>query len=73
MLFPIGMILPTAAQGNYAGSVIIKFDETGCEAMFLSLTNSKLHKCNNNFIWTSESVANTNGPVAKIDLQLFLA
>ena len=67
------MILPSVAQGNFVGSAIIQFDETGCEAMFLSSTSSKMYKCNGNFIWTSVPFANINGAVAKIDLQLFLA
>ena len=66
------MILPNAALGYFVGSVIIKFDETGCEAMFLSI-NSLLHKCNGNFEWTNSTVAKINGPVVKIDRQLFLA
>ena len=66
------MVLPTAARGNFVGSAIIKFDETGCEAMFLSLTSSELHRCNGNFVWTYAPIAKINGPVVKIDLQLFL-
>ena len=67
------MILPSTVQGVFVGSAIIKFDETGCEAMFLSSSAAEVHKCNGNFEWTSEPFTKINGPVARIDLQLFLA
>ena len=66
------MVLPTAARGNFVGSAIMKFDETGCEAMFLSLTASKLYSCNGNYVWTFSTFTKINGPVVKVDLQLFL-
>jgi hypothetical protein len=53
------------------GSIILQFNQDGCNAMMISLTTGKLHHCSGEFMWTSSTLTKINGLVVKMDIQYF--
>jgi hypothetical protein len=64
--------LPSAFSGQFLGSAITVFDETGCDAMFASVTSGKIVVCSDRYVWTSYIPAKFSYPMVKMDAQPFL-
>jgi hypothetical protein len=54
------------------GSIILQFNQDGCNAMIISLATGKLHLCLGKFVWTSSTLSKINGLAVKMDSQYFL-
>ena len=59
-------------MGSLYGSVIMEYNEDGCNAMLVSSTNSKVYVCSGLYTWNSYTVSKVNGVMVKMDYNAFM-
>jgi hypothetical protein len=67
----LGVVLPSTVYGRFMGSIILQFNQDGCNAMIISLTTGKLHRCTGQYVWSSSTLSKINGLAVKMDSQYF--
>jgi len=61
-----------SSMGNLAGSVIVQYDEKGCNAMVVSITYNKVYTCTGFYSWYPYPVTKVNGVMTKMDFNFFV-